>query len=112
MAAQTLSTRARSKQAQSIQPRPTHAARRTPAEPSPRLVPAVERAVKLLDALAGSRRPASLAQLARELDAPKSSVHGLLSTLVELDLVRRNDAGEMVATCSTSPAARALAHSR
>ncbi len=72
----------------------TRASKRPLAEPAPRLVPAVERAVRLLDALAGSHRPASLAQLARELDAPKSSVHGLLSTLVELDLVRRNDAGE------------------
>ena len=72
----------------------TRATQRKPPEPTPRLVPAVERAVKLLDALAGSRRPTSLAQLARNLAAPKSSVHGLLSTLVELDLVRRNDAGE------------------
>jgi DNA-binding IclR family transcriptional regulator len=58
------------------------------------MVPAVERAVRLLDSLARARRPLSLAQLARDLAAPKSSVHGLLSTLVELDLVRRSDAGE------------------
>jgi len=83
MAASTLSTQVTSRQA----PRPSAAA-------PTRLVPAVERAVRLLDALARSRRPASLAQLARELSAPKSSVHGLLSTLVELDLVRRDEAGE------------------
>lgn len=59
----------------------------------PRLVPAVERAVRLLDALAQARRPASLASLARTLSAPKSSVHGLLATLTELNLVRRDDAG-------------------
>ncbi len=48
----------------------------------------------MLDALAQSRRAASLASLARELSAPKSSLHGLLATLVELDLVRRDEAGE------------------
>jgi DNA-binding IclR family transcriptional regulator len=58
------------------------------------MVPAVERAVRLLDALALARRPASLASLARILPAPKSSLHGLLATLVELDLVRRDEAGE------------------
>lgn len=83
MAASTLSTRA-----------PSRPAARPSATPPTRLVPAVERAVRLLDALARSRRPAGLAQLAREIGAPKSSVHGLLSTLVELDLVRRDDAGE------------------
>ena len=69
-------------------------ARQTADVAPSRLVPAVERAVRLLDALARSRRPMSLAQIARELAAPKSSVHGLLSTLVELDLVRRDDASE------------------
>lgn len=72
----------------------TRAAGRIPSPSPPRLVPAVERAVRLLDSLARARRPLSLAQLARDLAAPKSSVHGLLSTLVELDLVRRSDAGE------------------
>ncbi|MEN9314782.1 MAG: hypothetical protein RIS35_1175 [Pseudomonadota bacterium] len=57
---------------------------------APHLVPAVERAVRLLDALAGARSPKSLADLARELALPKSSVHGLLSTLVALGLARRD----------------------
>lgn len=72
----------------------TRTAGRAALQPAPRLVPAVERAVRLLDSLARARRPLSLAQLARDLAAPKSSVHGLLSTLVELDLVRRSEAGE------------------
>ncbi len=72
----------------------TRTAGRAALQAAPRLVPAVERAVRLLDSLARARRPLSLAQLARDLAAPKSSVHGLLSTLVELDLVRRSDAGE------------------
>ncbi|NLD67956.1 MAG: IclR family transcriptional regulator [Limnobacter sp.] len=59
-----------------------------------RLVPAVERAVRLLDALAAARRPLSLAELARMLELPKSSVHGLMTTLTALGLARRDDAGE------------------
>lgn len=61
--------------------------------PDPRLVPAVERAVRLLDTLAASRQPPTLAELARALDLPKSSVHGLLGTLVALGLARRNADG-------------------
>ncbi len=60
------------------------------------LVPAVERATRLLDHLAQSREPATLATLVRELGLPKSSVHGLLATLTGLDLVRRLPAGEFV----------------
>jgi len=63
----------------------------TQASPGPsRLVPAVERAARLLDALASSRQPLSLADLARLLALPRSSLHGLLATLVALDLARRN----------------------
>ena len=53
-------------------------------------MPAVARAVQLLDALAASRRPLGLAELARALALPRSSVHGLLATLVALDLARRH----------------------
>jgi DNA-binding IclR family transcriptional regulator len=59
-----------------------------------RLVPAVERAALLLDALAASRQPQSLADLARALSLPRSSVHGLLATLVALGLARRNGDAE------------------
>ncbi|HYF57640.1 MAG TPA: IclR family transcriptional regulator [Burkholderiaceae bacterium] len=65
-----------------------------PAVDAPRLVPAVERAVRVLDALAASRQPRSLADLARTLALPRSSLHGLLATLVELDLARRNGDAE------------------
>ena len=61
---------------------------------APRLVPAVERTSRLLDALADAHEPLSLAELARRLSLPRSSLHGLLATLVELDLARRNDAAE------------------
>lgn len=65
----------------------------TRTDTEPRLVPAVERAVRLLDALAVTRQPQSLADLARMLALPKSSVHGLLGTLAALGLVRRDDDG-------------------
>lgn len=58
------------------------------------MVPAVERAVRLLDALANARRAPSLAEIARDLALPKSSVHGLLGTLTALGLAaRRSDGG-------------------
>lgn len=59
----------------------------------PRLVPAVERAVLLLDTLAASRRPMALGELARQLALPKSSVHGLLATLATLGLCVRHADG-------------------
>ncbi len=66
------------------------AAARPDAGDGTRLVPAVERAVRLLDALAAARQPQSLAALARALELPRSSVHGLLATLVALGLARRD----------------------
>ena len=64
-----------------------------PPADAPR-VPAVDRAVRLIDALAASHEPLALAELARRLALPKSSVHGLLATLVAHGLARRNDDGE------------------
>ncbi len=54
----------------------------------------MERATKLVDALAAAGRPLGLADLARDLDLPKSSVHGLLGTLVALGLARRDGDGQ------------------
>lgn len=61
-----------------------------PPPASVRLVPAVERAIRVLDTLATAERPLSLAELARALSLPRSSLHGLLATLVQLDLARRD----------------------
>lgn len=58
------------------------------------LVPAVERAVRLLDHLADATRPLPLAELVKTLALPKSSVHGLLHTLAALGLATRDDRGE------------------
>lgn len=44
--------------------------------------------------LSDAHEPLSLAELARRLNLPRSSLHGLLATLVELDLARRNDEAE------------------
>jgi DNA-binding IclR family transcriptional regulator len=65
----------------------------SPVRPAaPRLVPAVERAARVLDLLSKAGQPLSLADIARSLALPRSSLHGLLSTLVHLDLARRDDA--------------------
>jgi DNA-binding IclR family transcriptional regulator len=60
----------------------------------PGLVPAVERASRLLDLLAATERPQTLAELARTLELPKSSLHGLLHTLAALGLAMRDARGE------------------
>src|SRR5450755_1457737 len=61
------------------------------------LVPAVARALTLLDRLARGREPMTLARLASELELPKSSVHGLCSTLVSFGyLCRQNDGSFLI----------------
>src|SRR6185295_6422408 len=57
------------------------------------LVPAVARALTLLDRLARGREPMTLARLASELALPKSSVHGLCTTLVSFGYLRRQADG-------------------
>ena len=57
-----------------------------------KLVPAVERATRILDHVARSKLYPSLSDLSRELGIAKSSVHTLCRTLVELNLlIRRPD---------------------
>lgn len=61
-------------------------------EGKPRLVPAVERASRILDLVARTRSYPSLSELSRELGIAKSSVHMLCNTLVQLELlIRRPD---------------------
>ena len=61
--------------------------------PATALVPAVSRALTLLDQLAKAREPMSLARLASELALPKSSVHGLCNTLMSYGYLRRQSDG-------------------
>jgi DNA-binding IclR family transcriptional regulator len=57
-----------------------------------KLVPAVERASALLDVITTTKRFLTVSELSRELGLPKSTVHGLCTTLVQLDLlIRRPD---------------------
>jgi IclR family transcriptional regulator, blcABC operon repressor len=64
-----------------------------PSPTKPALVPAVARALALLDLLEKERGAMSLAKLAASLSLPKSSVHGLCNTLTALGYLRRQDDG-------------------
>lgn len=55
--------------------------------------PAVERAARLLDMVANSEKPLSISVISRELGLPKSSIHGLCNTLVDLGLLGRQSNG-------------------
>jgi DNA-binding IclR family transcriptional regulator len=57
------------------------------------LVPAVSRAVLLLERLARQGQPMSASLLAAELSLPRSSVHGLCSTLLHHGMLRRQGDG-------------------
>lgn len=72
-----------------------HADRLSPAHTAaePPLVPAVVRAVAVLDTLARRRQPMGMSQLAAELALPRSSVHGLCNTLLTLGFLRRQADG-------------------
>lgn len=64
--------------------------RRTLSRPSARLVPAVERAVRLLRLLASDGGPRRLTDLSRTLVVSKSTLSELLGTLEYLGLVERD----------------------
>ncbi len=59
------------------------------------MAPAVARATRVLDLISAASTPLSLAELARMLDMPKSSLHGLCATLVHLRLLVRLENGTM-----------------
>ena len=59
------------------------------------LAPAVARASAVLDLLARAGRPVALAELAKTLQLPKSSLHGLCATLEQLNLITRLEGGQM-----------------
>jgi DNA-binding IclR family transcriptional regulator len=56
-------------------------------------VPAVERALTVLECLAQSRRGASISELSRRLQLPKSSVHLIVVTLVRRGYLQRMASG-------------------
>lgn len=59
------------------------------------LVPAVARALAVMDLLARERRPMHMAGVAAALDLPKSSVHGLCNTLLSFGYLKRADSGAL-----------------
>ncbi len=73
--------------------RPTALGSGEAASPQAPLVPAVARALTLLERIAQSRTPLTLARLAAELGYPKSSVHGLCNTLLNFGYLRRQPDG-------------------
>jgi DNA-binding IclR family transcriptional regulator len=67
----------------------------TELAPEKSSAPAVVRAARVLDVISQSAAPLSLAELARMLALPKSSLHGLCATLVQLRLITRLENGQM-----------------
>jgi DNA-binding IclR family transcriptional regulator len=68
------------------------------ANPTPRpatLVPAVVRALAVMDLLARERRPMKMAGLAAALALPKSSMHGLCNTLLSHGYLQRAGDGAL-----------------
>lgn len=59
-----------------------------------RLVPALVRAQAIMDEMCKGGRPKGVSELARALGLPKSSLHGLCKTLVELGMLARVGAAE------------------
>jgi DNA-binding IclR family transcriptional regulator len=57
--------------------------------PEAKPVPALVRFAGIMDALAGDPRPRGVSELARELGLPRSTVHGLCRTLVDLQILMR-----------------------
>ncbi|TCT28178.1 IclR family transcriptional regulator [Martelella mediterranea] len=56
-------------------------------------VPALRRTVLILDLIANVDAPMSAAEITRSLKLPKSTVHGLLTVMMELALIVRNSDG-------------------
>jgi len=71
---------------------PTRVARSARRD-APPLVPAVTRALTLMDFLSTQRQPMSLSRLSVDLGLPKSSVHGLCHTLASFGYLRRHADG-------------------
>ena len=61
------------------------------SEKSASTVPALDKAVRILDLLAREATPLSGAEIAKLLDLPRSSVHGLISSLLAAGLLRKAD---------------------
>src|ERR1700709_1044426 len=56
-------------------------------------IPALRRTVRILDLVATASTAPTCSELARLLNVPKSTAHGLCATMVELGLLNRSEAG-------------------
>jgi DNA-binding IclR family transcriptional regulator len=74
---------------------PTLEAPARPPAPTTGLVPAVARALAVMDLLARERKPMNMAGLATALDLPRSSMHGLCNTLLSFGYLKRADNGSL-----------------
>ena len=61
------------------------------SEKSASTVPALDKAVRILDLHAREATPLSGAEIAKLLDLPRSSVHGLIGSLLAAGLLRKTD---------------------
>lgn len=61
-----------------------------PSETTPILNPALEKTVRILDLLTESAHPLTGAQIAKLLELPRSSTHGLLNSMNALHLIHKN----------------------
>lgn len=59
-----------------------------------KIIQSVAKAMKLLDILAASPRPLSLAEISAQTGWPKSTIHGLLSTMRETSVVAQDEEGQ------------------
>ena len=66
-----------------------------PADEPKSTSPAVGRAVRILDLVARNARPLTASELARDTGLPKSSLHGLCETLIQLRLLQRTGNGSL-----------------
>lgn len=78
---------------------------------APALVPAVARALAVMDLLSRERAPLSMAGVALALALPKSTVHGLCNTLLSFGYLRRGDGGALQIGPSVMGLAEAFVHS-
>ncbi|AKX94586.1 IclR family transcriptional regulator [Neomoorella thermoacetica] len=65
-------------------------AKKTSRKDHPPQIRSVAKALMILDLLAASQREMSLAELAREMELPKSTLHGLLSTLRDYGYIEQS----------------------
>lgn len=63
------------------------------AETNEKSIHSVAKAIRLLDILAAEGRPAALTELYRQTGWPKSTIHGLLSTMRASGLIEQGDDG-------------------